>query len=100
MHRRDGLRPCIHGRFHRRTEGRRDADQTVTRRYLEANLSFYSTAGITILFLHNWFSLLAFGTVSQGDNHTAWVIWAVVDTAAPLIAAVTGCRLWPEASPS
>ena len=85
---------------HKRTEGRRDADQTVTRRYLEANLSFYSTAGITILFLHNWFSLLAFGTVSQGDNHTAWVIWAVVDTAAPLIAGVTGCRLWREASPS
>ena len=39
----------------KRREGGRDAGESVTRRYLEVNLLFYLTAGITILFLHNWF---------------------------------------------
>ena len=35
--------------------------ETVTRRYLEVNTAFFVTAGVTVLFLHNWFSLLALG---------------------------------------
>lgn len=76
----------------------RDAGDPVTRGYVDANVTFYITAGVTILFLHNWFALLATGDVSQGDNHTAWVVWAVVDTLLPIILGVTGCRLWRETS--
>ena len=82
----------------KRTEDRRPAGDPVTRGYLEANVVFYVTAGVTIIFLHNWFAFLAIGDVSQGDNHTAWVIWAVVDTMLPIILGITGCRLWREAS--
>ena len=75
-----------------------DPGGTVTRRYLEVNVAFYLTAAVTILFLHNWFSLLAEGTDSLDGNHQAWVIWAAVDTLLPLIVGVTGCRLWRETS--
>ena len=77
---------------------RRDAGEPVTRGYVDANVTFYITTGVTILFLHNWFAFLATGDVSQGDNHTAWVIWAVVDTVLPIVLGITGCRLWRESS--
>ena len=79
-------------------EGKRDPDGAVTRRYLEINVAFYVTAGVAVLFLHNWFSLLALGGDSLEGNHQAWVIWAVVDVVLPLVVGVTGCRLWREAS--
>ena len=77
-----------------------DPGEAITRRYFEANLTFYLTAGVTILFLHNWFSLLAFGADSLDGNHQAWIIWAAVDMMLPLVLGVTGCRLWREASRS
>ena len=80
--------------------GGRDPGEPVTRGYLEAHVIFYATAAVAILFLHNWFAFLATGDVSQGDNHTAWNIWAFVDTALPIVFGVTGCRLWREASGS
>ena len=76
-----------------------DAGEGVTRRYLEVNVAFYLTAGVTVLFLHNWFSLLALGADSLDDNRrAAWTIWAAVDTLLPIVVGVTGCRLWQEAS--
>ncbi len=78
----------------KREEGGRDPGEPVTRRYLEVNAAFYITAGVTILFLHSWFSLLAQGPDSLDGNHQAWVIWAAVDTLLPLVLGVTGCRLW------
>ena len=51
---------------------------------------------MTVLFLHNWFSLLAQGTDSLDGNHQAWIIWAAVDVLLPLVVGVTGCRLWRE----
>lgn len=69
-------------------------DGPVTRRYLEANVTFYLTAAVTILFLHNWIALLAQGSDSLDGNHQAWVIWAVVDVLLPITLGVTGCRLW------
>ena len=35
--------------------------EAVTRRYLEVHTAFFVTAGVTVLFLHNWLSLLALG---------------------------------------
>ena len=82
----------------KREVGARDPDGPVTRPYLEANVAFFVTAGVTILFLHNWFSLLAEGGDSLDGNHQAWIIWAAVDTLLPLVLGVTGCRLWREGS--
>ena len=78
------------------TEGGRDQNLPVTRRYLEINAAFYLTVGVTILFLHNWFSFLAFGADSIDGNHQAWVIWAVVDTLLPVTLGVTGYQLWRD----
>ena len=72
----------------------------VTRGYFEANLAFFVTAGVTILFLHNWFALLANGNDYLDGNHQSWVIWAVVDTVLPLILGITGCHMWKNAGDS
>lgn len=78
--------------------------EAVTRRYLEVNTAFFVTAGVMILFLHNWLSLLALGPDmalgpnSLNGNHQAWIIWAAVDTLLPLVLGVTGCRVWRESS--
>ena len=89
----------------REEERGREPGEAVSRRHLEVNTAFYLTAGITILFLHNWFSLLALGAdtalgTGQGQslNHQAWVIWAVVDTLLPLVLGVTGCAMWRDAA--
>ncbi len=74
--------------------------ESITRSYLESNALFFLTAAVTILFFHNWFSLLANGADSLDGNHQAWIIWAFVDTLLPITLGVTGCRLWREASSS
>ena len=77
----------------KREEDGQDSGGAITRRYLEANLAFYLTAAVTILFLHNWLSLLALGGDSLDGNHQAWIIWAFVDVMLPLTLGTTGCRL-------
>ena len=75
-----------------------DPGGAVTRRYLDVNAAHYLTVGVTILFLHNWLSLLAGGPESLDNNDPAWVIWAVVDTLLPIVFAVTGRSLWKESA--
>ena len=75
-----------------------EPDGPVSRHSLEINIAFYLTAGVTILFLHNWFSLIAQGPESLAGNHQAWIIWAAVDTMLPLVLGATGCRLMREKS--
>ena len=82
---------------YKREETSGDVDGPVTRRYLEATALFHLTVVVTILFLHNWLSLLALGGDSLEGNDPAWVIWAVVDTLLPITFVITGCRLWGEA---
>ena len=82
----------------KREECGRDPEGPVTRRYLEANAAFHLTVGVTILFLHNWFSLLALGEQNLNETDTAWVIWAVVDVMLPITLGVTGIRLWQAGS--
>ena len=77
----------------RAADGGNESDG-VTRGYFEANAAFFVTAGVAILFLHNWFALLANGSDYLDGNHQAWVIWAVVDTMLPIILGVTGCHMW------
>ncbi len=78
----------------KRGEDGQDSGGPVTRRYLEAKVAFFLTAAVTILFLHNWFTLLAQGTDSLDGNWTAWNIWAVVDTMLPLVIGAVGCKMW------
>ena len=78
----------------------RDQSGSITRSYLESNLLFYLTAGVTIIFLHSWISLLVNGADSLDGNHQAWVIWAFVDTLLPFAFGLSGCRLWCESSQS
>ena len=82
----------------RTLEKGQEPDGSVSRRNLGINIAFYLTAGVTILFLHNWFSLLAQGPESLAGNHQAWVIWAAVDTMLPLVLGTTGCRIIKEKS--
>lgn len=77
----------------RRVEAEQSSDG-ISRRYLEANVIFFSLVAVTVLFLHNWFSLLNGGRGSLEGNHQAWVLWAAVDTALPIVLGVLGCRLW------
>ncbi len=84
----------------KREEDESDSGGAITRRYLEVNVVFFLTAGVTILFLHNWFSLLALGEDSLDGNHQAWIIWAAVDVMVPLVLGVTGCRMWQAGSRS
>ena len=70
----------------------------ISRRYLEANVALYLTAGITVLFLHSWIAFLKVGL--EADNHQAWVIWAVVDTLLPLTLGITGCAMIKGSSES
>ena len=77
---------------------RRRPGGSVTRRYLDVNAAYYLTVGVTILFLHNWLSLLSQGPESLENNDPAWVIWAAVDTLVPIVLAVTGRSLWKEAA--
>ncbi len=82
---------------YKREQSNGDVDGPVTRRYLEATALFHLTVVVTILFLHNWLSLLALGGDSLDGNDPAWNIWAVVDTLLPITLGLTGCRLWREA---
>ena len=82
----------------RTLEEGQELDDSVSRRNLEISIAFYLTAGVTILFLHNWFSLLAQGPESLAGNHQAWVIWAAVDTMLPLVLGTTGWRIMREKS--
>jgi hypothetical protein len=96
-----GLASALIFNFARKqAEWGRDSNGAVTRRYLEVNAAFYLTAGVTILFLHNWLSLLAFGRVGLDSYSLSLFIWPVGDVVLPLIMGVTGYRLWREASQS
>ena len=87
----------------KRFEDKREPGERITRQYLEVNLALYTAAAVAVLFLHNWFSLLAFGSGGLGNpvlaapaNHQAWVIWAAVDVLLPLVVGITGCALWKD----
>lgn len=88
----------------KQAEGKRLGEPGDARRYVGANVLFYTLAAITILFYHSWFSLLAAGTGSLGDpadaasaNHQAWVLWGVVDVVLPLALGAAGAAMWRSA---
>lgn len=80
--------------FGDKTEERRQraAGTSDAGRYIAVNGTFYGIVVVTILFLHNWVALLAYGSDHLDGNHSAWVIWAVVDTLLPVTLAIAGVR--------
>ena len=94
-----GLAVALAFNFDRkRGHDNRSPGEPISRRYLEINTAFYLTAGIAVLFLHNWFAFLHGGPESLDGNHQAWVIWAMVDTMLPIVLGVTGCAMMRESS--
>ena len=79
---------------YKRDAADRDETAGITRRYLEANVLFFVTAGLMLAFLHNWFFLLADGNASLTTY--VWNAWTVIDVVLPIIFGVTGCRLMRE----
>lgn len=61
-------------------------------RYIAVNGTFYGIVIVTILFLHNWFNLLANGADALSGNVTYWTLWAVIDTLLPVTLAIAGVR--------
>lgn len=77
-----------------------DGSEGITRSYLEANILFYLTAALVLIFFHNWFYQLAEGIQSPPlDNHSRWIIWAYVDTMLPLVIGTIGCRIYRGVDP-
>ena len=66
---------------------------SISRPYLESNVLFYLTAGVTIIFLHNWLSLLANGGRQPGRQSPSVGDLGVCRHAAP------NC-LWADGLPS
>ena len=57
-----GLAVALVFNYDRKRTEDRNPGESITRRYLEFNTAFYLTAGLLILLLHNWLSLLALGS--------------------------------------
>ena len=71
-------------------------DGAITREYLEANLSFYTAALLTVWFFWNWFDAIMAGGEQQGQTHR--IIWALFDPLFIVLAGVTGCYVWRTTS--
>ena len=68
------------------------AGDSSIRRYIAVNALFYTTAAVTILFLHNYIALLSYGGGHLDGNHSTWVFWGIIDTLLPLVLITTGLR--------
>ena len=73
----------------RRIDGDSSAD---LKRYFEANIVFYATAVVFMLYFWNWFSALSPNNLPDGQY------WVVIDTLMPIVMGVTGCRMWRNAA--
>ena len=62
------------------------------RKYIAVNGTFYGIVVVSILFLHNWFNLLANGADALSGDATYWTLWAVIDTLLPITLAIAGVR--------
>lgn len=78
--------------FRRKFALKREADQAVSREYVEANVAVYGTALVALWFFSNWFTFLNLGT--EGESVANVVVWAFVDALIVLVLAATGHYLW------
>lgn len=78
--------------FRRKFALKREADQAISREYVEANVAVYVTALVALWFFSNWFTFLNLG--SEGESVANVVVWAFVDALIVLVLAATGRYLW------
>ena len=71
----------------RRTDRDDGAD---IRRYLEANVLFYGTIAVFIIYFWNWFSSLS--PINTPDGQ----FWSILGAAMPIVIGVAGWRLWRQ----
>ncbi|MDE2817664.1 MAG: hypothetical protein OXM03_13530 [Chloroflexota bacterium] len=71
---------------------KREADQAISREYVEANVAVYVTTLVALWFFSNWFTFLNLG--SEGESVANVVVWAFVDALIVLVLAATGHYLW------
>ena len=70
---------------------RTDRDDTADiRRYLEANVLFYGTIAVFIIYFWNWFSSLS--PINTPDGQ----FWSILGAAMPIVIGVAGWRLWRQ----
>ena len=77
----------------RKRDACNEADTTITREWLSANVVFYGIVFIGIMFFWNWFNLLrpAFTAVGPDAVSLAWII---IDAALPLLLGAMGMHLF------
>ena len=63
-------------------------DQSISREYLEANFIFYYSAALMIGLIWNWV-----GVQWVEPNNDLLLLWMLIDSTLPLLAAATGLRL-------
>ena len=90
----DRLGDCANRRLPAKAKrGRRSADTSVTREYLEANFVLYFAAALFLALLWNWFG------VQWADPPTSDTqLWVLIDVTLPLLLISTGFQLLRDSS--
>ena len=83
-----GLAAVLINSFARKRRQESDAEQSVTREYLESNFVFYYSAALMLALLWNWFG---FQWVEPSND--VGLIWTLIDVTLPLLLASTGIRI-------
>ena len=66
-------------------------EQSVSREYLSANVTFYYSAALLIWLLYNWF-----GLEYADPRNDEGLVWILIDTTLPILLAASGLRLLRE----
>ena len=69
-------------------------DDRDVKTYIQANVAFYATAALSIVFCWNWFNDLV-GDGNGGDVTS--LVWVVVDTVFPILIGSVSVNLWKGA---
>ena len=74
-------------------KSRVDSDGTASlREFMSANVLFYSSLFVSILFFWNWFNLHSPEFTAIGDDSVT-VVWIIIDALLPLVTGATGIHL-------
>ena len=73
----------------KRQLGSGSGDQTITRDYLETNVSLYYSVALLIALLSNWFG---FQFVDPANDNP--LVWILIDVTVPLLTVSTAIRMW------
>ncbi len=69
------------------------SDPSVSREYIETNVTLYYSAALFIVFLWNWL-----GVTVVDPGNAEWLVWMLIDATLPLLLVSTALRLLREAA--